>query len=77
MGLFKRKQQLRKTMQNNLLSVLNTSRESWLRKKKVIEGSIEPSEEVLQQLKIAEAKYLFLLKEARFHNFSIQSKPIK
>lgn len=73
MGLFKRKQQLRKAMQENLLNVLSTSRDDWLRKKKVIEGSIEPSEEVLQELHIAEAKYLFLLKEARYQNFSLKN----
>lgn len=77
MAIFKRKQKLRKAMQEDLLEILKSCRESWVHEKKVIENSIEPSGEVLQQLKLSEAKYLFLLKEARHQNLSIRSKAYK
>lgn len=77
MSIFKRKQKLRKAMQEDLLESLSSCRDSWIRKKSVIEGSIEPSEEVLQQLKLSEAKYLFLLKEARHQKLSIRNKAYK
>ncbi len=77
MAIFKRKIRLRKAMQEDLLEILSSCRETWLKKKKVIEGSIEPSGEVLQQLKLSEAKYLFLLKEARHQKLSIRYKTYK
>ncbi len=37
----------------------------WLRQKRMVEQSVEPSQDVICSLKIAEAKYFFLLKEAK------------
>ncbi|GGL58248.1 YaaL family protein [Sporolactobacillus putidus] len=61
----RRKGLLRKELTDSLIELLNHSKEEWLTKKKVIDSSIDPSEEVLHRLKLAEAKYLFLLKEVR------------
>ncbi|RYL96754.1 DUF2508 family protein [Sporolactobacillus sp. THM7-7] len=61
----RRKGLLRKELTGSLLALLNRCKNEWLIKKRVIESSIDPSEEVLYQLKLAEAKYLFLLKEVR------------
>lgn len=47
------------------MAALIRSKNEWMSKKKMIESSIDPSEEVLYQLKLAEARYLFLLKEIR------------
>ncbi|TCP22116.1 uncharacterized protein DUF2508 [Scopulibacillus darangshiensis] len=72
--MFRRKKKLRSEINGNLLETLTTCKEDWFRKKRVIEKSIEPSDEVMYQLKLAEAKYLFLLKEARFHSLSLKVK---
>lgn len=64
--LFKRKGKLRKEMNDELLNSLKQANDHWLQQKKIIEGSIEPSDEVLYQLQLAETKYLFLLREAKY-----------
>ncbi|MED3826086.1 YaaL family protein, partial [Priestia flexa] len=46
-------------------------RDEWMDKKQLIEKSVEPSEKVIFDLKIAEAKYLFLLREAKKRKASI------
>jgi hypothetical protein len=63
--LFRKKGRLRKEVTDSLLELMEYSKNEWLKQKRVIESSIEPSFEVLHQLKLAEAKYFFLLKEAR------------
>lgn len=61
----KRKRRLRKQMDTSLLETLGRAKEDWLRQKKIVEKSIDPHEAVLYEVKLAEARYLFLLKEAR------------
>ncbi|MFC4619756.1 YaaL family protein [Camelliibacillus cellulosilyticus] len=63
--MFKRKGRLRWENDEKLLTLLTECKNQWLKQKRIIEESIEPSEEVLHQVRLAEAKYLFLLKEAR------------
>ncbi|GGE47327.1 hypothetical protein GCM10011391_27670 [Pullulanibacillus camelliae] len=63
--MFNRKAKLRQELDDHLVDVLTQCKNQWLSQKRIIEGSIEPSEEVLHQLRLSEAKYLFLLKEAR------------
>jgi hypothetical protein len=63
--LFRKKGRLRKEITDSLLDIMEYSKNEWLKQKRVVESSIEPSFEVLHQLKLAEAKYFFLLKEAR------------
>ncbi|GGH88796.1 hypothetical protein JOD43_004395 [Pullulanibacillus pueri] len=72
--MFHRKEKLRKELDENLIRVLTDCKNQWLNQKRIIEGSIEPSEEVLSQLRLAEAKYLFLLKEARYKNSVFPAK---
>ena len=63
--MFNRKAKLRQELDEELMTTLTKCKNQWLNQKRIIEGSIEPSEEVLYQLRLSEAKYLFLLKEAR------------
>jgi len=65
--MFKRKHigRIRKEREERLLKLLMECKDRWLKQKHLVENSIEPSEEVLHQLRLAEAKYMFLLKEAR------------
>jgi hypothetical protein len=63
--LFRRKGWLRKEFDEKLLIQLEELREQWIRQKNLVEKSMEPSEEVLIELKMAELKYLYLLREAK------------
>lgn len=56
---------LRREITYSLMESLDRCKDEWLTKKKVIESSIDPSDEVLYQLKLSETRYLFLLKEVR------------
>ena len=67
--MFRRKHigRIRRERQERLLQLLMERKNHWLKQKRLVENSIEPSEEVLHQLRLAEAKYMFLLKEAKNH----------
>ncbi|MDM5237088.1 YaaL family protein [Bacillus cereus] len=62
---FQKKGKLRKEYDDQLIVLLEKVKNEWLRQKKMVEQSVEPSQDVLCSLKIAEAKYFFLLKEAK------------
>ncbi|MEH7301661.1 YaaL family protein [Neobacillus drentensis] len=62
---FRRKGRLRKEYDEKLLIQLNRLKEHWQQEKQLLEKSFDPSEEVICQTKIAEAKYIFLLREAK------------
>lgn len=62
---FQKKGKLRKEYDDNLIVLLEKVKNEWLRQKRMVEQSVEPSQDVLCSLKIAEAKYFFLLKEAK------------
>jgi len=64
--MFRKKGRLRKELNDSLLEIMEQTKNEWLKQKRVVDSSIEPSFEVLHQLKLAEAKYFFLLKEARY-----------
>nr|MDH3162182.1 YaaL family protein [Bacillus licheniformis] len=68
---FLRKKKLRKEFDNKLVEQLIHQKEEWNRQKRLIENSLEPSPEVLYELKVAEAKYFFYLREAKKRNLRI------
>lgn len=70
---FLRKKKLRKDFDNKLVEQLIHQKEEWNRQKRLIENSLEPSPEVLYELKVAEAKYFFYLREAKKRNLRIGS----
>ncbi|MEH7387795.1 YaaL family protein [Bacillus sp. JJ1521] len=63
--LFKKKGKLRKQFNQELFSQLEIAKKEWMRQKSLIEKSVEPSDDVLSELKVAETKYFFLLREAK------------
>ncbi|MEK5440152.1 MULTISPECIES: YaaL family protein [unclassified Fredinandcohnia] len=63
--LFKKKGKLRKEYNQELFSQLEMAKKEWMRQKNLIEKSVEPSDDVLSELKVAETKYFFLLREAK------------
>lgn len=63
--LFKKKGKLRQEYNQELFSQLEIAKKEWMRQKSLIEKSVEPSDDVLNELKVAETKYFFLLREAK------------
>ncbi|MDX7997568.1 YaaL family protein [Bacillus subtilis] len=68
---FLRKKTLRREFDEKLTDQLFKQKEEWNRQKKLVEKSLEPSAEVLYELKVAEAKYFFYLREAKQRNLKI------
>ncbi|MGG3626567.1 YaaL family protein [Bacillus gobiensis] len=62
---FPRKNKLRKEFDEKLVDQLLRQKEEWNRQKRLVENSVEPSPGVLYELKLAEAKYFFYLREAK------------
>jgi len=69
---FRRKGWLRKEYDLKLLAKLEEYKENWQQQKVLLDKSFDPSEEVICQTKMAEVKYIFLLKEAKQRNVSIR-----
>lgn len=63
--MLKRKGYLRKQVRELLLEDLSRAKEDWIRQREIVEKGIEPNDTVLYELKKAEVKYFFLLKEAK------------
>jgi hypothetical protein len=70
--LFRRKGLLRKEYDEKLLNQLQRYKEYWQREKLLLEKSLDPSEEVICQTKIAEAKYILLLREVKERKVSLK-----
>jgi hypothetical protein len=68
---FRRKGWLRKEYNEKLLTKLDEYKVDWQRQKSLLEKSFDPSEEVICQTKIAEVKYIFMLKEAKQRNVTL------
>lgn len=67
-----RKRTRRKVIDQHLLETINLLKREWHHIQAIMEKSIEPTEESLYQQNIAQAKYLFLLREARHRNLRAQ-----
>ncbi len=68
---FKQKGKLRKEFNQQLIKNLETTKDEWKKQKDMIKRCVEPSEEILFQFKISEAKYLFLIREAKSRKVSL------
>ncbi|OIJ20395.1 hypothetical protein BKP45_09090 [Anaerobacillus alkalidiazotrophicus] len=66
MRLFKRKGKIRKLEDQRLVSRIEELKVNLVNQTELVKKSLDPSGEVLFSLKLTEAKYLFLLKEARY-----------
>jgi hypothetical protein len=62
---FRRKSWLRDEFDEKLINGLNEYKKNWQQQKQLLDKSFDPSEEVICETKLAEAKYFFLLKEAK------------
>lgn len=69
--LFKKKGKIRKLENERLVSHIEILKRKWMDQSDLVRKSVDPSEEVMLNVKLTEAKYLFLLKEARKRNTSM------
>lgn len=71
---FRRKGKLRRETDQKLWDALNTLKEDWMRNKLLVEKSIDPSVDLLNDLKTSEAKYFYLVREAKVRHLSADRK---
>lgn len=71
---FRRKGKLRRETDQKLWDSLNTLKEDWMRNKLLVEKSIDPSVDLLNDLKTSEAKYFYLIREAKVRRLSADRK---
>ncbi|RXJ01133.1 DUF2508 family protein [Anaerobacillus alkaliphilus] len=71
--LFKKKGRIRKEENRRLVEEIEHQKYQLMTQRELVEKSVEPSEEVLLKLKVTEAKYLFLLKEARIRRTNMEN----
>lgn len=69
---FRRKSWLRNEFDAKLLNHLNEFKHDWQQQKNLLDKSFDPSEEVICETKLSEAKYFFLLKEAKHRKISVR-----
>ncbi|MEI3604543.1 YaaL family protein [Pseudogracilibacillus sp. SE30717A] len=65
----KRKKQ--REVDRQLLDSIFYAEAEWKKLQNIIENSIEPVQESQQKLQLAEAKYMFLLREAKHRKISV------
>ncbi|MGM9986909.1 MAG: YaaL family protein [Bacillaceae bacterium] len=69
---FKRVGYLRKEFDTKLLMLLEECKNNWIREKEIRDICVEPTEQLLYEVHLAELKYFYLLKEAKKRNVSMQ-----
>ncbi|WP_078429515.1 YaaL family protein [Alkalihalobacterium alkalinitrilicum] len=62
---FKKKGRIRKEENERLLSLIDDMKQKLTKQQLLINNSVDPSPMVLNDVKVTEAKYMFLLREAR------------
>ncbi|WMT29083.1 YaaL family protein [Bacillus aerius] len=72
MGFLRRKS-IRKEFDEILIQQLFKQKEEWNRQKKLVANSVEPSLDILFELKLAQAKYFFYLREAKKRNLRLNN----
>lgn len=68
---FRKNGRLRKEFDEKLLNQLHETRTNWTNQKSLVAKSFDPSEEIICQAKLAEAKYFYLIKEAKNRHIKI------
>lgn len=68
--LFRRKGWLRKEYDGKLLEQLDRLKQDWLYQKELLNISVDPSDDVIMEARLAEIKYFSLFKEAKKRNVS-------
>ncbi|OIJ16231.1 hypothetical protein BKP35_04455 [Anaerobacillus arseniciselenatis] len=63
--LFRKKGKIRKAEDDRLIAHIDELKAKLMNQKQLVQNSVDPPEDVIYNMKLTEAKYLFLLKEAR------------
>ncbi|TGB01322.1 YaaL family protein [Halobacillus salinus] len=71
--MFGRGKKVRKEMDQQLLTDIRKMKKEWEVLNSIMEQSIEPSDEGLQDLALVKAKYFYLLREARVRGINALS----
>lgn len=64
------KKRSKRDMDKQLLNAIFTVEEEWKQIQTIVDESIDPSDMTLYRVSLEQAKYMFLLKEARHRNIS-------
>ncbi|MDQ0157871.1 YaaL family protein [Robertmurraya andreesenii] len=70
--IFRRKGWLRKEFDEKLMEQISEIRTEWANQKSLVEKSFDPSEEILTHAKLTEAKYFYLIREAKNRKINIR-----
>lgn len=60
----------KRKIDEQLLDSIVTTKQEWQQIQLIVEKSIDPTDKVIYRQKLAQAKYLFLLREAKKRNIS-------
>ena len=66
-----RRKKYKKIVDQSLLDAIFDAEREWKHLRRIVENSIDPMLETEQHVKLAEAKYMFLLKEAKRRKVSV------
>ena len=69
---FRKKKRLRNDFNESLIGDLEQLKRIWHNQKSLLERSVDPSEEVIAQAKLAELKYFYLFREVKRRNVRIK-----
>ncbi len=71
MGFFRKKGKIRKEFDEKLVNRLHDYKDIYLSQVELVERSVDPPDDLLIHVKLYQAKYFFLLKEAKARNVLI------
>lgn len=65
------RRKIQKQVDQELLDVIFSAEKEWKQLRKIVDNSVDPLDESRNMLKLTEAKYMFLLKEAKHRKISV------
>ncbi|KOR81277.1 hypothetical protein AM232_24740 [Bacillus sp. FJAT-21352] len=69
---FRKKKKLRNEFNDSLIEELEQLKWNWHNQKALLEKSVDPSEEVIAQTRLAEVKYFYLFREVKRRNVRLK-----
>ncbi|MFJ7932608.1 YaaL family protein [Peribacillus sp. NPDC096448] len=69
---FRKKKRLRNEFNDSLIEELEHLKWNWHNQKSLLEKSVDPSEEVIAQTRLAEVKYFYLFREVKRRNVRLK-----
>jgi hypothetical protein len=71
---FKKKNKLKEQFDMKLIETVKRVKKEYYQKKHILEQSIEPSQSILMEFSILEAKYFFLIKQLKIRNIRTEKQ---